>query len=591
MSIIGIRKSFEKKGCQIALIVVCFAAMLGIAGVMTLQGIKSLLGFETNAGQNDPRLSETAFSALGTEITIGQYLDRVELMEQSPQQANTPRQVVNNYGNAASGDIALLATRNLAAKYGATVSEDDAVRYFTQEIDQQLMIMRMQISVGPNLPQGATDEQIDAAFLEAYGSTSGDLRRDAIDNFRASFDDPASRAAVLEQYLLNALATAYAARVTVTEEELKATFDQFNFNRLVISPSLDPGADTTEQAEAAREELAGGASFASVYRKYSGDEGDAPTSFPMNRRTLEANENFAELLELAPNEVSQVINDFSGPTIYQLISVENEIPENFEENKETLMANLRTTKGNAQLTKEVDELSDPGQITWGSAGVQVLYEGLNALNEDPDNAKMLDLLERAAAARVNDIFLDKALACLRYELYTALSRTLSATESIALDEQKEVILGDVLAYIESLQIRIELSDHFYSLEMDEDGFGELLTAARNVAGYDFSAPSAVTQLKQRFDMRKTAGLISEEQEEQFNEAIADIEGEIKLREEDEAEQAAQVEADRKALEEENRRQQEEADAEEAAKAAAEGSGDDAEGDADAEGEAADESGS
>jgi hypothetical protein len=589
VSIIGIRKSFEKKGCQIALIVVCFAAMLGIAGVMTLQGIKSLLGFETNTSQTDPRLNEPAFSALGTEITMGHYLDRVTLMEQNTQQANTPRQIVNNYGGAASGDIALLATRNLAAKYGATVSEDDAIRYRTQEIDQQLMIMRMQISVNPNLPQGATDEQIDAAFLEEHGGSAGDIRREAIDNFKAILDDPATRAQVLEQYLLNALATAYAARVTVTEEELKATFDQFNFNRLVISPSLDPGADTTEQAEKAREELAGGASFASVYRKYSGDEGDAPTSFPMNRRTLEGNTNLTELLELAPGEVSQVISDFSGPTIYQLISVENEIPENFEENKETLMANLRTTKGNAQLTKEVDELSDPTLITWSSDAVQVLYEGFDALSKDPDNDKMLDLLARAEEARVGAISeLDRPLACLRYELYTSLSRTLSATESIALDEEKEAILGDVLAYIESLQIRIELSDHFYFLEMNDDGFGELLSAARNVAGYDFSAPTAVTQLKQRFDMRKTAELISEEQETKFNEAIADIEAEIKLREEDEAEQAKADEEARIELDEFNRKQQEEADAEEAAaKAAAEGSGDDAE----TEGDSTDESGS
>lgn len=211
------------------------------------------------------------------------------------------------------------------------------------------------------------------------------------------------------------------APVSVTAEEVQATYDRVTVRQIFVArrPSEKPRRTDEEALARAKELLArarAGLDFAELARR----ESEASTQETgglmedigrgkMGRKWDEA------VFALEPGQISEPIAIRRGHAIVKLEKRTRKLPEDFEEKKEVLFANLRTHKQRELWKTYQRELRESTQVTILDPEL-LAYQALRDGKRDEAIARLQEAAETAGARR------GTAAASIYYQLATFLGR-------------------------------------------------------------------------------------------------------------------------------------------------------------------------
>lgn len=507
MSVANLRSSFEKKGCQIALWVVMVGTAVGLAG----SGFMSCFADQSGLTRvqdldiellkvNGQSISLAAVNARVSNRLLGLGVDADPIFE------------FDALADALENLIQAAVISSLVRSKNVTVSESSAIAMRGQQIDQQIFIFRLQAVAAGDLRPDPTEQEFQDYFLGENGQSASEYKKQALDGFRALLDNPDFRDAILSEFSIGALRLSYVAEATVTDDEVRRSYETLSLEVIYFNDLNMNLGQRLAEAENALAELEGGADFDAVMRKYM----DNPVTEPVdNRRSnIESNEQLRPLNDLEPGEISGVLFSFvDEPSIYRLVEVKSELPEDYEDSKEIYADQARREKGAREYDRAVKASRDSATIEWSSAGYEAVY-GLNTarnsleLSEDEKEEYFRNVVE-------NDIAMDSGLdgprpgGLARYAAMVELQRRLNPQERFdMLETHAEVILG-VLVFTENVGLRLALVDIYGEREDWAAQAAALLTAAEMNRGIDPINEIYFSQINEKLKLMEDAEQIDE----------------------------------------------------------------------------------
>lgn len=236
MSITATRNFIEKSGC--GLIVGILLAIVMAMGLF----YSCDAGGSVSEAENAP---SPVIATVGKEpITLRQVSDRFQAMMEGQASIGGPAQELFWLGQAFEGQVRFVYMLQLARELGVPLDNEAVLAFQAKSIDTLPNIMRSQFEQQGTLKKGASDAELYAAIEKVTGQSWESLRKQQLDKIRQSLDDPAQRYRAVESYLQQALPDRLAAKVELTDDQLKAAFDEFTVKRIYFGP---PGAARTRR--------------------------------------------------------------------------------------------------------------------------------------------------------------------------------------------------------------------------------------------------------------------------------------------------------------------------------------------------------
>lgn len=556
MSILTIRSWFEHKGCQVAMIIIGIALGLGLVLPMFMMGGGPMSGRASADGI-------VLFKVLGQDVTAAEF-DRRERESRSPMgvesQFNTMGSIVDRFINDAS-------TRQLASKYQVKLS-DDALRKAARDQGEELIsafenMAKQRGQLKPN----ATAAEIEAALTAVLGQSPADYRKNREADVEQALKIPAARAELELQSLTPAIVDAIAARVTVSEADLKASFDTVSVHRLAFTKGATE-AEKRAAAEKVRDEIAAGKKFADAYKEVTGTALTAPLELP--RSSLESSEALKPVAQLKAGQLSAIITDFGTPTIFKVVAVKPNLPPDFEKNKASLLKDLQRNRASALMQQELEALRK-SSIEWKAKPMEHAYKVFLAANRNRSESTretFKELYEGASAlvdptsaeppTGVNYLMMAKWTA---FKLMFDLSTT---DVQKTLEKEKLDVMIEVLGYVEDNTLRFDLADLQFKLGNPAEGAAALTEAASNVAGFEPDAEAFIKRVEDKVAELRRTNALDQEGAKEVLAATARWRSDKKQWEAEEAqlekerkEEERRMEEEAKKLEEEDRKREEE----------------------------------
>ena len=543
MSILGIRNLFEKKWFQAVLVVTGILVALGMVG-STL----TAYFFHPNDAGN-PKTA--AFTVGGQEISFEQ-LDAV--LKNQPSSSD-PNSRLMSYGGAIDQLANTSAQLIIAKKYNVELTDDMLRKFQSDSLEMQLMMIPFQLQQQKILKPGASEAEIDAAFKKATGRTRTEIKKASQDETEAALKDPAKKEQLKMANAGQANREAFLKKVTFTDEELKKTYDNFTMNHLAITKGGSSAEEKKALAAKAKAELESGAKFADVYKKYTGtDAPAAPTE--MLRSSMEMAPHLKPLLSLKSGQVSDVIDEFGTPAVYQIVKIDSKLPKDFEKNKESLSGNLKQSKANDMMQKELDAIIGPDSIKWSRPFMKTVYQTYKQMSKPDatkdDWKKLVDECEKVLDVESND-----TLTMAYFVAFDNMFKKSSAAEQVELKEKRVEVYEKVLTYTENFQLRMQLADFYFEAKRGEEGGAALETAAENSSGYDAASEASMKEIENKTAAHEKSGDITKEQADSIRATVKKWREDYEQVKKDEAEARKAEQDAAKKLEEETKKEAEE----------------------------------
>jgi len=206
------------------------------------------------------------------------------------------------------GTVGNVLQLEMAKKYGIEPSDADVEKLVASQVDQEIAQMKQQYIMQQRLKPDATDAEFAAMFKKEQGQDIADVKKKALDynkELLSSGKDmriPAAAIAV-GQPLLDAIKR----NLTLTDEELKKTYDTFEFKRITLTKG-----DTAAKAQKILAEIKGGLNFERAIDRYNEDTPDPKKKAsekiePLGRVSIRGFDAYRPLESLKPGEVSEPI--------------------------------------------------------------------------------------------------------------------------------------------------------------------------------------------------------------------------------------------------------------------------------------------
>jgi parvulin-like peptidyl-prolyl isomerase len=253
---------------------------------------------------------------------------------------------------------------------------------------------------------------------------------------------------------IEALQTQLTEGLVVTDEDIKASYEEVNARHILIKPEDDGDEAKTEALERANqfcEELKAGADFAAMAKEYSADSGSKDSGGELGwfgrGKMVEPFETAAFAAKI--NEIVGPVESQFGYHIIQVTERKEAAGEEFEKAKSELRDKLLQEKSQAELSQWFRELKDTAAIEIkdpGLLGQKMMLEG--AWQEAVDAFKAAILANEAdpylhsSLGQAYDQLGEADLALEQYEL---------AAEKIGTDAELWLVVGMLHQQRENLE--------------------------------------------------------------------------------------------------------------------------------------------
>lgn len=557
MSIVQIQELFQKKGCQVVLGIVALFVMVGLLVTGNCLGMN-------NAGAGPD--TESIVSVDGNRLTFREYQSLVDRQQEQASQQFGGFQLPQSYlliqrPQVLTGAVRLLAFQSMAKAKGLKVDEASVTAFLETELDRQINIEKATLIKEGKLKQDADQAAFDAAFKAKFTRTPSEIKTEQLNQIKNQFQaDPVE--AVRSQTPLM-LMNQITAGIKISDEELKASFDNFTVEAMAFSKPDMPEDEREKKAEEAKTALAGGKAWADVAKQMA----ITPETSTFTRSEIEAQENVKSLLDLKAGQVSDVLMTPNGPTIYRLTKIEPKLPSDFEANKESLRRSLAQGRAADQLKKEADALIASDKVKWNDKGFKLMFD-LGMALEDPkmqasaaERKARMQAIESEAVTLANSTEPGSGFAPqVRLIAQQVYWNDLTDQEKSTMRKDRIEALEDFFTYSEDSAFRLELYD-LYMAEGDKDNAAQQLAAAVDSGiGYDQMGQQQISEIRGKLFEAESNKRLEPEQLDAVKKALntwaankADYDKEQNAIAEEQAKIDAEMEAERKKMEEEDKK--------------------------------------
>ncbi len=467
MSILDIQRSFTKPGCQIAM------AVSGLAIAMSFVFMGPMCG-----RQAGPQAGAPALIVAGKPVSY----DQIQDIERSQGAIEDPVMQVQVLGRGLDQLIQQAVVTRLADEAGIKVDAAQARAFQEKQMNELVNMQRQTLTSLGMLKEGATDADFTKLFQEQNGQTPEEYRTASMKMLDDALADETRRDAVLDSFKAQALLERIAGTMTANENDLKANLRTIQVERMAFTDFEKPEAERLEMARKAKERIEKGESFAKVHQELLGAAPTAPQ--PFSGQQLSQNPELALLSEEDKGSLADPFVENGVPVLYRLAEKQENLPADFETNKETYLQQERQTMASAELQKRVDAAVKSSAVEWQNASLKLIYDAYKALeNPEVKPEDLRAIMAEADSLTGTDNTDPRYTAVAKFAAFDALAIRATGDEQKELEEQRPAMIEEVLAFFESVDLRIRLAELQFNAE-DSMAGETLLTAAVNNAGFD-----------------------------------------------------------------------------------------------------------
>jgi len=556
LSIVQIQELFQKKGCQVVLGIVALFVMVGLLITGQCAGM-------TNAAQGPD--TESIVTLDGNRLTYSEYQSLVDRQAEQASQQFNGMQLPQAYlliqrPQILTGAVRLLAFQSMAKAKGVKVDEASVTAFLEMELDRQINAEKATLIQEGKLKKDADQAAFEKAFKDKFTRTPAEIKTEQVNQIKTQFKNNATEAIRSQTPLM--LMNQITAGIKISDEELKASFDNFSVEAMAFSKPDMPEDEREKKAEEAKAALAGGKAWADVAKQMA----ITPETSTFSRSEIEAQENVKPLLSLKAGQVSDVLMTPNGPTIYRVTKIENKLPSDFEANKESLRRTMAQGRAADQLKKEADALIASDKVKWNDKAMKLLYD-LGIALEDPkmqssaaERKSRMQAFEAEAVKLAGGTELGAGFApqvrLIAQQMYW---NDLTDQEKSTLRKDRIEALEDFFTYSEDSGFRLELYDLFMAESDKENAAQQLAAAVDSGIGYDAMGQQQISEIRGKLFEAESNKRLEPEQLEIVKKALntwaankAEFDKEQTAIAEEQAKIDAEMEAERKKMEEEDK---------------------------------------
>ncbi|MCH7904382.1 MAG: peptidyl-prolyl cis-trans isomerase [Armatimonadetes bacterium] len=493
--------------------------VLIIIGVVVTVGLLSTAigGFFANRNQGDgPEFASPVIVTVnGTPIRLSQLQATLGVIRQQTAffGISDPVNELRNYYDALRELMGRAVLEGMASQRGIVLSDAQAMQLEGNQVDSEILQLRLRLEANGTLFVGATNQEFQEAFLAANGITATEYRKRRMEIAQNLLDDPLTRQRFIFQFLVEAVTGSFALEVIVTEEELRAAYDEFVLD---VIPMNDPELSFVERetlADEILEKLNDGADFAEMQAQYV----DSPTGEPVrkSRRLLEISPDLADLLDLKPGEVAKG-TDFGIVGVYKLRAIEPNIPEDFEQNSKPYIDQYKLSKGAELADAAITEAQENIVLEWVDKGYEFAYnlylirEDESLEDDDARIAKYYEAYSQSLGLEDDPDYDLEPLIYARYYAHTQWYRSLDAEGKAEAAGERAEIVDAMLTYSTSFTLYFALID-LYETVGDVSATGKaLISAARMLDAYNPIHESFYDTIRAKLSALRGADAIGED---------------------------------------------------------------------------------
>lgn len=378
----------------------------------------------------------------------------------------------------------------LAKEKGADTSDTAITKFVETELPK---ILKAQVMQAPGMKPNATDAEIDAFVKSQAGKTFSELVKEQVDTFKKNLTDPQKGPAFRAQVIPLLGIEATKAKIPLSNEDLRKSYDVYEIKRLVI-PSFTQGGPDDEKAKAKADEalaaIRGGLSFDAALDKYSSSAGapgqkpSAAPALPVPVSQVGENPQYKGLVGLKSGEVSGVERGPEGYVITKIVGQKSDMPKDFDARKDYYRDVALTQRAQKAFQDELKRFTESNPPKFSSDGYKVLYDYTKLMQPDgaadamtppppPTEAQLRSIIDQAK--RVNGTGEGTKLATLvRAQAFDRLY-TQAKDKSALENERLETLTASVEAQ-DDFDTRMTLVDLF-TAKGDVKGAAEQLEGA------------------------------------------------------------------------------------------------------------------
>lgn len=421
-------------------------------------------------------------------------------------------------GGALRSMVANVLAIEMAKKYGIEASDQDVEKILAQSIDGELGNVRQQFITSGKLKTDATEAQFAELFKKEQGTDLGEYKKVALEKsletLRVAPDLRIPLASVAAQ---QPLMEAIKKELKLSDEDLKKSYDKLNFKRITLTKG-----DAMATAKKIEAELKGGLTFEKAIDRYSESPVDPKQKaseqiLPIDRISIRGFDVYKPLEALKPGEVSAPISIGQSVSLFKLISIKNELPKDFEKQKETLRESQAAQYAAGKLQSSLMEAQKVAKISWKIKAYEWLYAygRLTAENLSPDERTKLEkqiMEESLKSVTEGDAAQAKLSSLLAYVTFESIYGAASAAEKTKLDDTKVKVYEAYLLDHEDPAMRLELVK-VYQRQKKADEYNSQLNAAANanLGSTDAAAQGRYSEISTLIREGEEAKLLTAEQ--------------------------------------------------------------------------------
>jgi hypothetical protein len=229
--------------------------------------------------------------------------------------------------------------------------------------------------------------------------------------------------------------------------------------------------------------------------------------------------NLESMLALTGAGIVGPVDELSGQVVYQVLKIERQLPDDFEEQKESYKVGIKQRLGAANMTNALAELTEPDQIDWKFESMRLMYTAMVEMNTSTDGDALADLADEVESVLLEDQRFERELVAAKYQLYKRALPLVGAERKAEIEGLMEQVLLDVLNWGDSYSIQVELANLYF-----DNGDNDLAANALLVAAQGLVSPTPATQanadaLQAVVSIRKTESVLTDEQADEINAEI------------------------------------------------------------------------
>jgi hypothetical protein len=483
-----------------------------VVGVLTAVGLtlpSACPGLGADGPGSGPQGGSKIAEVAGVPVTSEAVFQQYQMAKQGQPSANSPMFELNTLGQSIDTALRDAALMSLASQKGLKVTDESAKKVVNQFLDEAFKSQRARLIADKKLKEGATEAEFVEAFKkENNGRSPDDVRKEQVDSVIKGLADPARKAGIEAEVLRTMLQDWYLASFSVTEEQVKASYDQLTVRRLTFQDPAKSAEANRKDAEAALSEAGGGANWAAVFAKYGKGQKDEPR--PYGRAVMEGEEALKPLLELKAGGVT-LIEEPGGVALYKLDKVENKPPADWATKKGELTEQYKRARASKKMESDIE--SAVKSAVWKDEGYRLTAEAAKewrqSFGKSPAEIRetMEALIKQIDAVQPSDGLSRQGLALAKYVAFDSFFNQLTPKEQADLREQQVAALQAVLEFTESPEIRLKVYDSLLASE-DWEAAGEaLLDAATHNGLFDSAGETQAAQIRKRLEAAEKAGKI------------------------------------------------------------------------------------